>query len=589
MKNTYIPILIIISLALNSLSAQNKNPIDTLKRELLLEKEYIPTGQKVKKEFFNPLPSKISSDLTPISFIKDSYSVTTKYNAKDLGTQENRIEPEIFPQKGYVQLNIGMPLEYRLKAGIATSVGEESLLSAYLSHNGLKYQHDIAIPILPSINRNESNSECLVSLQTPLYGTLFNFSIQGLLNNNPLYGIVSLPVVYTDKEILQSPSIPILKNRGLVVNANFIPTTLFTGSDWLAKGNATLSIMDKNEVPSDLQEVFNNNNSLDKASELNAFLDASLMYKFTEFVSGDISADIQINHIGSSKLGTLNRNRVLFSVTPSILYKSENITANAGLKVFSSTGIVKGIRLAPELYFNYLISPMFSLNLYANGGSYIPTFYNVYKNNPFLNITSNFSEAINTTDYTIGLGGTIGNINGFSIDIDAGFSKLAAFTGYQTSYFVFSDNGADYKTSFTEGIVYEDVNRTFVHTSFKYKSPFNFTLKGYANVDSYSIENNKLLGIPYFNMGLIGSYMITPKFNTSLIYRSFSGINYNTPDGNLNTLPQSHILDLSASYNINRNISLSLQANNVLNLRNERWYGYNSKPITLLGGININF
>ncbi|MDO4789560.1 MAG: hypothetical protein Q3998_01170 [Porphyromonas sp.] len=568
---------------------------DSLKREVVLEKEYVPAGSVVKKEFFNPLPQKPTKAALPVSFIKDAFSATTKYKRQELAPLRNMLQPDQYPQKGYIRLSGGYPLEYSAGVGIMQKTGENKISSLHLKHEGIGYE-----ALHPEFDnrtdRKDHFTDLLARMQVPALGTFADISARLLYQKRSLYGLTDLKkedgTAIDPTKTLVPPSQNIW---GGALTLELQPKQMIYEDGWAIEGNGVASFLDKADIhrlPKGPEDI--------RAVELNVSAQAMLSYHFKETWSAGVKAFVQHYHTGGPSIHAIRENRFLFSGSPFIGLNNEQYGINLGVKIYNRESGISNLAFAPDVQLRYSFGEeaKFALRLKADGGALLPTLYEQLEENPYLNITSGLSGALNSTAYRILLGATYGSLNGFHVDVEGGFADHHALTEYGTFSHEYKNEGHVVNLQMVEANRRDKIKNIFLNGAVGYYSSYGFMFKAFGSFNHYILPNEKehsILGLPTFTHGAIFSYNVKDRWLFRALYSSDMGVTFFSPRQSSSvprqevSLPMSLNIDLGITHTFNRRYSLGLEVNNLLNTSTARWIGTPRKGLTALMSFNINF
>lgn len=568
---------------------------DSLKREVVLEKEYIPVGSVVKKEFFNPLPQKPTKAALPVSFIKDAFSAATKYQRQELAPLRNLHQPDQFPQKGYLRLAGGYPLEYSASVGVAQRTGENKISSLHLRHEGVGYgAHHPEFD--NRTDRRDHSTDLLARMRMPALGTFADISARFLYQKRSLYGLTGLKkedgTAIDPTKTLTPPSHNVW---GGALTLELQPKQMLYEDGWAISGNAIASFLDK----ADIHRLPGGDKNI-RAAELNISAQAMLSYHFRELWSAGVKGFVQHYHTGGPTIQSFRLNRLLFSASPFIGINSEQYGVNVGVRVYNRESGISNLAIAPDIDLRYSFGDQrkLALRLKADGGALLPTLYEQLEQNPYLNITSGMTNALNSTAYRVLLGATYGSLNGFHIDVEGGFADHYAMTEYGTFSYGYKDDGYIVNMQMVEANRRNRIKNIFLNGSVSYYSPYGFMLKAFGSFNRYMLPDEKehsILGLPAFTHGAIFSYNVKDKWLFRALYSSDMGVTFFSPKQSSAatqeevSLPMSFNIDLGITHTFNHKYSLGLEVNNLLNTSTARWIGAPQKSLTALMSFNMNF
>ena len=214
-------------------------------------------------------------------------------------------------------------------------------------------------------------------------------------------------------------------------------------------------------------------------------------------------------------------------------------------------------------------------------GKFVKNSYrNLSQVNPYMAI---MTSQLNTkeTEFYGGIKATVGGH--FNMSATAGWIKYENFA-------LFVNDTAALENKFD--VVYEPTSS-------------NLRIKGdisYVNQDKFSLTAGLTLnGYTGFRVNDHAYHTLPMEFTTSLRWwamkkllvkadaYTFAGPKYITKGKQVRSLDGATDLSLGAEYSINKQFSLWLDGNNLLNNKYQRWHNYEVYGLNLVGGIRINF
>jgi len=300
---------------------------------------------------------------------------------------------------------------------------------------------------------------------------------------------------------------------------------------------------------------------------------------------------------------------IILRLLPAYIFETKSINLRLGLKAFVNIGkenegmLGDVFAIAPDIKLDYFYRDF--LNLYAGvtGDYHINSLANITAENRYYNVRM----ASNTHTYV-------------PLDIFAGFKvKIAkgllfdAFLNYQPfikdklffinpilDYWAYPmhERVYDSKFEYTEGN--GSLFSAGVRVNYNIKERINIFAQ--AKYNGWNLDGNDIAwNTPAFELNAGSEFKIGKKFfgNVDFYFKSKPKTlrsSYSYPidaSADIISLPATFDLNLGFGYNIKKNISLFVQANNILalspKLNYQNWYGYNSFGAQLLVGATILF
>ncbi|MBO9155274.1 hypothetical protein ACFOTA_23895 [Chitinophaga sp. GCM10012297] len=209
-------------------------------------------------------------------------------------------------------------------------------------------------------------------------------------------------------------------------------------------------------------------------------------------------------------------------------------------------------------------------------------FRNLANENPFINTYP--AGILNTRveeKYT-GIKGTLGNHFTYN-------TKFGAITWHNLPLFVNDTSTADGKKF---DIRNEEELKAFqLHAEVGYIQEEKFQAR--VSVDWYNWNDQETELKPWhmlpFKATLFAQYSFGKKFHLNANLYTLSGSYYVLRNGDFGKTKPAQDLNAGAVYNIGKNFNLWLNANNLLSYKYQRWYGYQSYGLNVVGGIMVKF
>jgi hypothetical protein len=213
---------------------------------------------------------------------------------------------------------------------------------------------------------------------------------------------------------------------------------------------------------------------------------------------------------------------------------------------------------------------------YINKNSY----RNMVNQNPFL--ASYGSGILNTRveeKYT-GIKGTLGSHFTYN-------TKFAAVTYYNLPLFV--NDSLDGKTFYTKN---EEELRAFnLHAEVGYIQEEKFQIRASLDWFNYTKQKTEVKpwGLVPFQTDIFAQYTIAKKLHLNANLYFLGSSYYQLPNKDFAKNKSAWDLNAGANYDIGKNVNLWINANNLFNSHYQRWNGYQSYGLNVVGGVMIKF
>lgn len=588
---------------------------DTIQREMVLEREYQPVNHKAEKAFFNPLVTTTAKALKPIQFAKNSYPIAMSLTPKLFDPIDNPQAMSAIEQKFHARLLGGYPTLGGANIGFMTQVGERGALHLSLDHLTRYIQGTNDEVALSSLDQTH-DTDLSISYQHALSDRTLRADLELFHHGNTFYSLFS-PVALRPGEVKLDAYYPLYQMAGTQVHFSLSPAPISMASRWQYDLDALVSytskddistLYDSNPVVQLHKEGLVNKN---KVSELTFDLGGAITYQFAGSDWGfGSSAKYQFISISAihTLLGTPAPLQQL-SVAPYLSYTSPRIVLRAGAALQLLNKGDNRLLVVPDVALRYRAHDLFSVYMLADGGAKFDRLRELYGENRWLSAQSVYT-GFDIAKYRLLLGFEVGSINGFSLDIQGGYTRYSQFSDWRYEL-INTELTSPEKTRqlhlFTPLFVKADrggVNQFFVNAEARYLSPIGLDLAAKVQFNKYSSATGEELqtvghGLPTANLNLSAGYQVMDRLFLYLNFEALMGIKYFVP---LRHVPSLRVLpsdvqdyfnyyDLSArvSYDLNEHVGLSLIGQNLLHQKQGRWLGYNRPGATGMLAVTLKF
>lgn len=314
-----------------------------------------------------------------------------------------------------------------------------------------------------------------------------------------------------------------------------------------------------------------------KSRELHFSLLPELNWKVLDNFYADIHSQLTFT---AATFDSVSQNRFFLDFSPSVSYRKDRFTAQAGIKVNSFSDSSSTFGAYPILKASYeLVEGKLTALGGLVGGMEYNRYYDLIEVNRYLTRSPDIRPTRNNLHFYVGL--------------EAGFAKYftASIRGYSRSsrdeLILFNPEGGAYFQ-----MVYDS---SFSETGSEIALMFNKEDKIRAgirgNFRTFNTSNVPFyFGIPRSQVDIWASYNVADKvWIATELY--LYGNRTLTVDNSGNAIDQGFAADinLSADYRFSKRISIFLQLNNLLSTSYNRWYNYPVRPFDLKAGVTLSF
>lgn len=561
---------------------------DTLQREMVLERDYIPTTDQATKKFFNPLDTQRSTQLKPLSFANTTYGVSMNIRPRlfEPVYQSNAALPK--QHTWHARIFGGYPTRLGINMGLLFKTGENGTVDLAIDHQSLKDQ--VANDILPFKPENKIHDTGL----TLRYGhklpdRLLNVSVSAYNNMQTYFGHSVLSSADSPMPENTPANYPLYQMTGGEISFAISPAPLVLRSPWqyslfgsVGYGQQGLPIVATEEKKSN-------------AKGLDLMVGGNLAYGITTY-NFNFGADLFFKTANVSTVRVSPEESTMpavLSVTPYLSYRNEQLTLKGGANLQFLNGVAPKFHVSPNITARWKTSDHFSVFATVDGGGEVTGFRELYKLNRY-SIPSSISNAMSLARYNATVGLQVGSFNGFSLDLRGGYASYSYFYDWAYDPLTKDPENQDSGLTFTTFAPQRqrDVSHGFITASARYIYPEGLELAGSFQVNTYTMpdKDTNLQGRPSFIMNVSADYQITSSLTAHLNLHGLGGIKYSTMTETPKYTELPFITDLSAriSYKVHQNIGLSIIGTNLLNQRKSQWIDYTRQGIGIMGALTID-
>lgn len=613
-----------------SIAYANPYALDTLQREMVLQRDYQPVGHQAEKAFFNPLQTTSATSLRPINFARNTYPITMNVLPKLFSPIENPLAPEQINQKLHARIFGGYPGHVGANIGVLTKTSEEGSLLISADHLSRFVQLPKRnLPLNPLDQTHDT--EVALDYSHALEDRVLSVGIDVFHHANTYYGSVQSGV---DEPTQLTAEYPLAGMVGTEVRVGVSPSPLSLARGLLYSVDGKIGYTSKD----DISTYYPENNILiptnavpykkNKVAELAVDLGGNLGYQFAG-TDWSVGVDGRYQLVSISALSTLVGDNLhpmqALSIDPYVAYTAPHIIVKAGAKLQLLNRGSKKFLVIPDVQARFKATNRFSIYLNADGGVEYRTLRDIYRINRWADAMSVY-EGYDIAQYRVLAGIQVGNINGFSLDLNGGYASYLNFSDWRANCHV---------TTYSNELVIDDpltrdiltplyslknsgrVGNVFVGAKMRYISPAGLDLGASVKYNAYKSKGTKLVnnpsgpqevsdyivgyGRPAYEIGVSADYAINEKIGLNVNFTGLGGIKTPEilePTDALDLFPPVlvpsetiFVGDLGAciSYKVHPNIGLSLIGENLFNQKIERWIGYNRQGATVVFAATFSF
>ncbi|SHF59274.1 TonB-dependent receptor [Dysgonomonas macrotermitis] len=566
-------------------NAQTSAKDTLLNRQVSLEREYNPTIQDASK--INSLPAVHQPLKKQYDIRFENAAPTIKLSAYpigDTGSGSIRTKIEYPEQRGYLNFGAGMysNLEGALGYRIVDSANDQfDLFGTHNSTNGkIKY--------LNGENNDEVKAKNMENFIKAKYSHKFGSGIWNLsasfLNNS--FNYYGKPYIL-NYEVLPSADIYNME-KNQVVNIFDINTSLISKESY-DELNYSASIRYNRfttKYSTNIEDDGPSGNIFDAKVDLSQpfFGDKKIGIKggllFQKY-------DEHSTLYESDLMTDLYHNLTVVRANPYFKIDDGDIRFTIGANINWAIDVKNKFAIAPTVDLAWNFDETSLLYLTVDGGINDNNFVNIYNENRYIAPIGRVN--ISKTLYDAQLGVRSGVIQGFEFDIFGGYKQT------KDEHLYLPTSGTSWSN--VSQAIYANLGEGHFGGAIKTKLiPYtDLSLKAIAHfysLDKYtenvSITEKKAWGLPTFTVDFNADFSFIENLILTANYQ-FSGGRKTTNYLEVVDMKNINELNVKASYHVLKWLSLYAKANNVLNQKYERYYGYTLQGINITGGFNLIF
>ncbi|MBL4675494.1 MAG: hypothetical protein JKY70_04715 [Mucilaginibacter sp.] len=321
------------------------------------------------------------------------------------------------------------------------------------------------------------------------------------------------------------------------------------------------------------------------ARENNIVLSGFLNKTVNQFYAG-VAASLDL---GTQKDSLYSNNNSILRANPYIKFQGDNYKVEAGVNIAKEFGFSSRFYIFPAAKLELQVVPKYvRLFAEAKGDINKASLLGFTNTNPFLGQNLNLVNSVDKLDITLGLKGTLAPGLAF---------KAAIFRNSIKNLPLFVNNFANEFNKFQ--VIYDngDARVSGFNGELDYKASDDFNLYGRIEIKDYKMASEaQPWNLPKFVLTAGTSIHISDKvdINGSLMFRGNTQdplqTATSTPANPLYTqIPSFADLSGGATYKINKQLSVFVQANNILNAGNKTWVYYPAYGFNIFGGVGYAF
>ncbi len=558
---------------------------DTLQREMILEREYIPDTEQATKEFFNPLDTKRDTRLKSLNFANTTYGVRMEVRPRLFDPVYRSYASLPKQHTWHARIFGGYPTRFGLNTGLLFRAGENGIVDLAIDHCSLKDLVPGDSKSFRALN-NTHDTNVVLRYGHKLPDRLLNVSAKAYNNMQTYFGHAVMSTTPPDGA---QPRYPLYQMVGGAIDFNLSPAPLILRSPWQYSLYGTLGY-GRQSLPIPASATDKNN-----ANGLDLLIGGKLAYGIFTY-DFNFGADLffKTTKVSAKRLPTLETSTpMVFSVSPYVSYVYQDLSLRGGANIQFLNGVSTKLHISPNITAKWKATDDLSAFATVKGGGEVTGFRELYRLNRY-SLPTSLSKAMTLADYDATIGVQVGSISGLSLDLRGGYASYRDY--YDWAYDSATPDPKDqaHGLPFTTFLPQRknNVGLAYLTASARYIYAGGLEIVGSMQYNNYILAKNKvhLSGRPAILMNLSVDYQILPSLTAHCNLQGVGGIKYLRSVGQKEYGRIPFVADLSAriSYKLHKNLGLSLMGTNLINQRESRWIDYSRPGIGVLGAVTIN-
>ncbi len=580
-----------------------------------IEKEYTPQVVKVKRADIelpttDPKVEKsqvvYSSETAPMTVESQFYPLPAA-NAKNTG------RPNYKP--GCARIGLGFPLVWLADVWTPIVNNSTDFLGMKLNHNGfwngtkkliqtdfdLNYNHKTRYGLLYSTIGFDNDYYSFFGVDSVFESSTYTYTIGD--NERDVAGIGLRPQMRTTTQAHATLGFGSngTERKGWIYDGNLAYDFLTSNPSITQNGiKIKQAAMREHRIALNLFGGYN----LD-GHHINADLNVAA-YIYNDAVRTLYLTDSVKNLHDTTFVGQERKPQFLITFNPRYEKSWETLSLRAGAKVWFSVGKGNVVAAAPDIEVRYTFRQLFSVYGGIGGDYAFTSFADILHENRYYDMNLR-PEKNDYTPFDFHLGFDIKPTHGLQIGASVNYKLMQNTHFFANSIFgctetpnIYPKTDLEYVYGNTFELVYAKAHllTSEAHISYNLKERYIFRVKGRYNGWNVRSEGIEAWNKPTWEANASIEALFTKNFagNVRFYYASERKASLPTLAGErsrIATLAPTYDLNLSLSYTFPKNISVFVQANNLLalsdNLRYQLWYGYDNIGTHILAGISVSF
>lgn len=574
---------------------------DTISREMILERDFVPAANQAKKAYFNPLAGTKTQTLKPLNFANNTYEVSMNVRPHLFNPIENSLAMEPLKNAWHLRLLGGYPTRYGANLGMIYKVNEYGSVELALDHLSQNIKVTERGSGYVPLNKTHDTSLGL-KYNGKLADRVFAISADVFNHMHTMYG-------YGVSELGTNPkapsSNPLYKMTGGALYIDLSPAPVALRSPWQYSLYGNIGYTRKQDVIETETGILPEDPRLG-ISGMDLKVGGNLAYGIMSYnINVGVDAVLAGNQLFGVTFPDGTPASQYMSIDPYLAYTLENFSLKAGARLQLLSFGHKRFLVTPKIQMRWDATDMFALIAEADGGATINSMRDLYRINRYAQGSSAYF-ANDIAQYTATLGVQLGNMNGFSAEVRGGYADYLNMYDWKTNLDHIAPNELNEATERLAYFSAQDKGRVknfFVSAGARYISPIGLQASVGMKYNKYNREmtegvsdteetQNILSGRPTMEMAASLDYQISPSLTAHVNLSGLGGIKFIISGANgpyAVSMPFITELDARLSYKLHPNIGLSLMGLNLLNQKAQRWVFYERTGASVVGAVTFSF
>jgi len=557
----------------------------TLNRQVYLEREYTPTIQDASKVNTLPALHQPQKRQYDIKFENAVPSVNfSSYPVGDTGSGEIQTDINYSKHRGYLTLGAGLYTNLEGSLGYRIVDAENSQLDFFATHsstNGrIKY-------LLKDSNLDKVKAKDMENFVKMRYSHTFETAtwyLSGSFLNNG-YNYYGNPSVMSFINYVLPSEENYNMNEKQTVNIFEVETGIKSKETdkYIYSGNIRYNRFSMKYAP---------DMSFDGPSANLIDVYADVMFPVVNDFKLGIRGGVFYQGVDDIKYDTGDtdpfHSLTLFKVNPYFNINGDNFKISLGAAFHHALDINDKTQIAPTVKINWNFEEKSMFYLTLDGDINDNSLVNIYKENKYVNPAGRID--ISKTPYDLQLGVKSGVIKGFEFDIFGGYkytkdehlyTQIPAISWYNVSNALYANLGTGHFGAALK-------TRLIPYTDLSMKATgYFYNLKEYTQTANPPADK-KAWGMPSMTFDFNADFSFIDNLTLTASYL-FEGGRKTYMGGESVKMDAINELSFKGNYEIFNWLSVYAKANNILNQKYERYYGYTLQGISVVGGVSLKF